>query len=61
MILFWIFCAAIIVGAAIYLQASIEVYNEMKKAKEEQKSDISITDHDWRNFKNQPWSKNHKS
>lgn len=51
-ILFWIFCAVVAAAAFLYLVASIEVHNEMKKAKEEE---MSLKNHDWKKFKNKPW------
>lgn len=50
--LFWVFCALVAAAAILYLAASIEVHNEMKKAKEEE---MSLKDHNWKNFKNKPW------
>lgn len=50
--LFWIFCACVAAIAVLYLVASIEVNNEMKKAKDEE---LSLKNHDWKKFKNKPW------
>jgi hypothetical protein len=51
--LFWIFCGIVIAVAILYLVASIEVHNEMKKAKEEE---LSLKNHNWKKFKNKPWN-----
>lgn len=42
----------IVIITVSYIIASIEVHNEVKKAKKEKESDNSLTGHDWRDFKN---------
>lgn len=54
-ILFWLFCALVVVAAALYLQASIHVNKEMRREKKEAENDISFKNHDWKDFKNKPW------
>lgn len=53
-ILFILLSIAAAVLAGYYIEACIHVRNEMKREKQA-RDELSITNHDWKDFKNKPW------